>query len=57
MRGATATALQDFEHEGDVWAHGERWRAVSSEPVRKGQTLRIKRVENLLLHVEPIDAA
>jgi membrane-bound serine protease (ClpP class) len=57
MRRTTATALEDFEVEGTVWAHGERWRARSATPVRKGQTLRVTRVEDLLLHVEPVDAA
>jgi membrane-bound serine protease (ClpP class) len=57
MRQATATALEDFDVEGAVWAHGERWRARSSVPVRKGQALKITKVENLLLHVAPLDAA
>jgi membrane-bound serine protease (ClpP class) len=56
MLKITATALEDFEREGAVWAHGERWRARSLAPVRKGQELRITNVENLLLHVEPLDA-
>jgi membrane-bound serine protease (ClpP class) len=46
-------ALEDFQGEGAVWAHGERWRAVSSEPIRKGQRVRILRIEGLVLHVEP----
>jgi len=46
-------ALDDFQGEGAVWAHGERWRAVSREPVRKGQKVRILRIEGLVLHVEP----
>jgi membrane-bound serine protease (ClpP class) len=57
MRRSTATALEDFAHEGAVWAHGERWRARSTAPVRKGQVLRITRIEDLLLHVEPVDTA
>ncbi|HMB73237.1 MAG TPA: nodulation protein NfeD [Gammaproteobacteria bacterium] len=46
-------ALEDFDGEGAVWAHGERWRAVSSAPVHKGQKVRILRIEGLVLHVEP----
>ena len=49
----TATALEDFESEGAVWAHSERWRARSSGPVKKGQTLRIMRVDGLTLEVAP----
>ena len=56
MRQTTATALEDFDVEGTVWAHGERWRARSTMPVRKGQTLKVTKVENLLLHVAPLDA-
>jgi membrane-bound serine protease (ClpP class) len=51
-----ATALESFETEGDVWIHGERWRARSPVPVRKGQKLDVRRVDGLLLHVEPVDA-
>jgi membrane-bound serine protease (ClpP class) len=50
----TATALADFAHEGDVWVHSERWRARSSTPVKKGQTLRITRVDGLTLEVAPV---
>ena len=50
-----ASALEDFAVEGDVQAHGERWRACTSRPVTKGEKLRITHVEGLLLHVEPLD--
>ena len=52
---AVATALEDFDREGAVWVHGERWRARSAAPVRKGQQLRVIAVENLVLRVEPHD--
>src|SRR5690606_25349416 len=55
MTGSIATALEDFATEGDVWASGERWRASSPSPVKKGERLRVVRVEGLLLHVEPLD--
>ena len=55
MEGAMAVALEDFEDEGAVRIYGERWRARSSVPVKKGQRLRIARVEGLLLHVEPLE--
>lgn len=56
MEGEIAAALEDFESEGSVRIYGERWRALSPVPVRKGQRLRVTRVDGLLLHVEPIDA-
>ena len=43
--------------EGMVRAHGELWRAESSQPVREGETVRILRVEGLKLYVEPADVA
>ncbi|HEY8518969.1 MAG TPA: nodulation protein NfeD [Gammaproteobacteria bacterium] len=55
MLRETATALEDFEREGPVRVYGERWNARSTRPVRKGDRLRVTKVEGLLLHVEPID--
>jgi membrane-bound serine protease (ClpP class) len=49
----TATALDDFAHEGDVLIRGERWRARSSTPIKKGQALKVTRVDGLTLDVAP----
>jgi membrane-bound serine protease (ClpP class) len=49
----TAEALSDFDSEGSVWVHGERWRALTTTPVKKGQRLRVTKVDGLSLHVEP----
>jgi membrane-bound serine protease (ClpP class) len=49
----SATALDDFAHEGDVWVRGERWRARSATPIKKGQLLKITRVDGLTLEVAP----
>ena len=51
----TASALEDFETDGGVWVHGERWQARSAESVTKGQTLKVTKVDGLLLFVEPVD--
>jgi membrane-bound serine protease (ClpP class) len=48
-----ATALEDFAGEGDVWVHSERWRARSKTPVKKGDALKVTRVDGLTLEVEP----
>jgi membrane-bound serine protease (ClpP class) len=54
MTHLLAEAVDDFNGEGTVWAHSERWRAHSRVPVRKGQQLRITKVDGLLLEVEPL---
>ncbi|MGB8714490.1 MAG: nodulation protein NfeD, partial [Onishia taeanensis] len=54
MLGAEASALEDFDGDGHVWLHNERWRAHACEPVRKGQSLRVVRLDGLTVEVEPI---
>ena len=49
----TAIALEDFEHTGMVRLHAEIWRAQSAAPVRQGQRLRVLRVTDLTVEVEP----
>ncbi len=53
MAGQFAEALEDFDHEGQVWVHGERWIARSRDPVIKGQRLNVTKVDGLVLHVQP----
>lgn len=53
MIGASAEALASFSTSGQVMAHGERWLARASEPVVRGQRLRIKNIDGLTLEVEP----
>ena len=51
--GAVAEALEDFEAEGWARVHGERWRVRSSAPVRRGQRLRVTRMNGLVLDAHP----
>jgi membrane-bound serine protease (ClpP class) len=53
MIGAAAIALDDFTGSGHVRAHGERWNAQSTVPVRSGQQLRVTDMHGLVLEVEP----
>jgi membrane-bound serine protease (ClpP class) len=48
-----AEATEDFEQQGLVRVQGELWQAVSREPVRAGQRLRIRKVDGLTVEVEP----
>lgn len=53
MLGAMAVVLSDFEGDGRVRVHSETWNARSSVPLTKGQKVRIKSMEGLILDVEP----
>ncbi len=53
MVGEDVVAIEDFEGEGWVRAHGETWRAQSSAPVKQGQRLRVTEMHGLLLTVTP----
>jgi membrane-bound serine protease (ClpP class) len=53
--GAEGTALLDFEHDGNVFVHSERWSAVTGSPLREGQTIVVTGVDGLTLEVRPLD--
>ncbi len=51
-----AVALEDFDREGWVRLHSERWRAIADRPVRRGDRLKVTAVEGLTVHVTPMDS-
>lgn len=51
MSRMTAVAVEDFEEQGHVHVSGEIWTAKTRTPVRKGDTLHIRQVDGLILHV------
>ncbi len=53
--GAEGTALLDFEHQGHVFVHSERWNAITGSPLRKGQTIVVTGIDGLVLKVRPAD--
>ena len=55
MIGASGTALSDFDGEGDVWLHGERWSAVSEGPVARDQAIVVTGLDGLVLKVRAAD--
>lgn len=54
--GENAEALVDFNGSGAVFVHGERWNAVSSAPVKRGERLKVTGVRGLTLEVKPESA-
>ncbi|MGD8955701.1 MAG: nodulation protein NfeD [Chromatiaceae bacterium] len=54
---ATGVAEEDFEHSGRVRIHSETWNAETLQPVRRGQTVRVRSMEGLRLTVEPVSEA
>lgn len=54
--GGTGTAMEDFTGPGRVWLEGEAWHAVSDRPVAKGQSVLVRRLDGLILIVEPLAA-
>lgn len=53
LAGMQGEVLEDFSGIGAVWVHGERWRARSSVPLKKGQAIRVRKLRGLTLEVEP----
>lgn len=55
MIGLVATAREDFEDTGQIWVRSELWRGRSPVPVKKGDKLRVRAIDGLVLELEPID--
>jgi membrane-bound serine protease (ClpP class) len=53
MIGLEGEVLRRIDPQGEVFVHGERWRARASQPIDRGQRVRVVAVDGLLLHVEP----
>jgi membrane-bound serine protease (ClpP class) len=53
--GATGTALGDFERQGSVFVHSERWSALTASPLHKGQAIVVTGIDGLTLEVHPAD--
>jgi membrane-bound serine protease (ClpP class) len=53
MSGALGEVTDWHGDRGHVMAHGERWKAISEAPLRRGQPVRVTGVDGLVLRVEP----
>jgi membrane-bound serine protease (ClpP class) len=55
--GETGIAQTALSPRGKIFVHGELWDAISSADVAAGQSVIVRRVDGLLLQVEPVAAA
>lgn len=55
LLGETGATLGPVSAEGgEVFIHGERWRALSPTPIPRGARVRVRRVEGLTLYVDEV---
>lgn len=50
--GLEGTARTEINPLGQILIQGEIWEAVSSEPIRKGETVEVTAIEGLKLHIK-----
>jgi membrane-bound serine protease (ClpP class) len=55
MIGSSGHALEDFQEQGAIFVHGERWHAHSSAAVSRGDAVRVTAMRGLELEIEPED--
>jgi membrane-bound serine protease (ClpP class) len=51
-RGTTLSPVS--AEGGEVFVHGERWRAISPTPIPRGAHVVVRRVDGLTLHIEEV---
>jgi len=52
--GETGVARTPLCPQGKVFVHGELWNAIAPSALPMGQTIVVRRVDGLMLHVEPV---
>ena len=53
--GKTGVVKNAIMPDGKVFIHGELWNATSKQALNKGEKIRVVRIVNLVLEVEPVD--
>jgi len=53
--GEIGVAREALMPEGKVFVHGELWKATSKDPIQTGVRVRVVKVVNLVLEVEPVE--
>ena len=56
LTGETGVAQTALSPRGKIFVHGELWDAISSSDVSPGQPVVVRRVDGLLLQVDPLPA-
>lgn len=56
MLGSRGVAVGDFERRGTVHVHGERWQALTAQPLHNGQAVEVTGIDGLVLSVKPAPA-
>jgi membrane protein implicated in regulation of membrane protease activity len=55
IEGMEGKALTDISDTGKIKVRGEIWNAQTSNPIRKGEKVRVLRREGIVLEVEPVE--
>jgi membrane-bound serine protease (ClpP class) len=55
MVGMSGVAKSDIDPQGNVFVHGELWKATSDKPIKKDSKVKVLEVDNLLLKVSEVD--
>ncbi len=51
MVGLTGVARTKLDPEGSVFVHGEIWKAIADQTIKKGEKIKVVGVEDLTLKV------
>jgi len=54
LLGGEAIVDNDFDQNGTVTIHSEHWSAVTEQPLRKGQPVKVTGIKGLILKVKPL---
>lgn len=54
MIGAFGEAMEPFTESGRIWVHSERWQAITSAPVKRGERVRVTAIDGLTLRIDPL---
>jgi len=53
--GEIGVVRESLMPEGKVFVHGELWKAISKDPIQTGTRVRVVKIVNLVLEVEPLE--